>query len=104
MLKLLRKLGPYIPWVLLMVGFIVVQNVADLFLPDFMADVIELAGTGNDAEMLSTGMKALGVAVGALGCGVCIMLISSKIAAAFGRNLRKEVFDKIQSFVVSCFV
>ena len=82
--------------VLLILG----QIYFDLSLPDYMSDLTVLIKTlGSEInEILYTGLELLGCTLAsALLCVVCGYL-TSRVAAGFGRTLRKSVFHKIADF------
>ena len=82
--------------VLLILG----QIYFDLSLPDYMSDLTVLIKTlGSEInEILYTGLEMLGCTLAsALLCVVCGYL-TSRVAAGFGRTLRKSVFHKIADF------
>ena len=82
--------------VLLILG----QIYFDLSLPDYMSDLTVLIKTpGSEInEILYTGLEMLGCTLAsALLCVVCGYL-TSRVAAGFGRTLRRSVFHKIADF------
>ncbi|MDR3318152.1 MAG: hypothetical protein LBS99_01815, partial [Clostridiales bacterium] len=98
-LKLFKKLKPYALWVTLAIAFILGQSLLELWLPDIMSKVIGLIGVSDaQSRMLTYGLQAGGVALGAFACAVGVAFLSARIAAAFGRDLRRDVFNKIESF------
>ena len=64
----------------------------------------EYEAIGIDIEKISnkyilhTGLTMLGIALISMVCAVLIMLLSSRVAAKFGKTMRLKVFNKILSF------
>ena len=101
MVPLLRKMERR-EWRMAAVCVILIlgQIYFDLSLPDYMSDLTVLIKTlGSEInEILYTGLEMLGCTLAsALLCVVCGYL-TSRVAAGFGRTLRKSVFHKIADF------
>ena len=112
MFKIFRYLKPYVGWLLLALVLIVGQVFAELTLPDLMSDIINngltaLADetTGEIVEqiadipyILEKGGIMLLLCLAASAAGILLCYISSKISMGFGRNLRSQIFSKVESF------
>ena len=100
MIKLLKTyLRPYWKQIGLIVGLLFVQAVANLFLPNLNAEIINNGvSKGDTAYIMSTGGFMLGVTL-LLGVAAIIAVYwSSKTAMAFGRDVRGALFRKVQTF------
>lgn len=81
--------------ILLLIG----QATCDLSLPDFMSDIVNKGITsGDSAYIMKVGFQMLGIAFISAFCTVLVGLIGARMAAAISRNLRQDVFAKIESF------
>jgi ATP-binding cassette subfamily B protein len=100
MLKLLKTyLKPYWKQITLIVGLLFVQAIANLYLPNLNADIINNGvAKGDTAHIMSVGGFMLGVTL-LLGVAAIIAVYwSSKTAMAFGRDVRGALFRKVQTF------
>nr|WP_255668680.1 ABC transporter ATP-binding protein [Aeromicrobium duanguangcaii] len=100
MIALLRHhLRPYRVQILVVCLFQLVQTVATLYLPGLNADIIdEGVAQGDVGHIWRVGGLMLGVTVLQVVCNVVAVYVGSRVAMAVGRDLRREVFGKVQSF------
>jgi ATP-binding cassette subfamily B protein len=99
MLKLLRYLKPYRRQLVLVVALLLVQAVSNLYLPDLNADIINNGIAKGDTDyILRTGGFMLLVTLLLAGCSIVSVYWGSKTAMSFGRDLRSDIFRKVQSF------
>src|SRR5665647_1978575 len=104
MLKLLKNFKPYLPSFLLVCLLVFGRSMADLKLPSIMADIIiNGIGSGNISYILRMGGIMLLVALGGMACSIATSYFSSRNAISFSRDLRNQVFTKIESFSQSDF-
>ncbi len=104
MLKLLKKFKPYLPSFLLVCLMVFGRSMADLKLPSIMADIINKGISNGDIPyILRMGGLMLLVALGGMACAIATSYLSSRNAIGFSRDLRNEVFGKIESFSQSDF-
>ena len=98
--KILRKyLAPYRRSVALILALLLVQSIANLYLPNLNADLINKGVTkGNLHYIWHVGYIMLLSSVMIMGSSVWLAFLSSKVAMAFGRDLRDEVFSTVESF------
>ena len=82
--------------------FVCTQVVLDLKIPDYMSQITTLIETPGSAigDVWSAGGLMLLCALGSLVSSVVVCFFASRIAAAFSRRLRKEMFDKVSSFTL----
>ncbi|MBE6558199.1 MAG: ABC transporter ATP-binding protein [Ruminococcaceae bacterium] len=82
--------------------FIIGEAIIEAFIPFITADLINyIKDAGNDLEMkriLLTGALLVGMAVLSLTCGGVAAYTCAKASSGFARNLRNDIFDKIQAF------
>ena len=100
MIKLLKTyLKPYWKQISLIVGLLFVQAIANLYLPNLNADIINNGvAKGDTAHIMSVGGFMLGVTL-LLGVAAIVAVYwSSKTAMAFGRDVRGALFRKVQTF------
>ena len=99
MLKLFKGLKPY--W-LMVVGVLIlvfISTMTDLALPDLMSDIVDTGIVQGDVSyMLGRGGVMLAVALLGTVCIICSSYLSSRIGIGFSRDLRKKVFEKVESF------
>lgn len=90
-----RRLKPFGGLVALTLVLVLVQALAELGLPTFMAGIIDRGVLKNDpSAIFSGGLWMVGAALTAALASVGAAWASSKVAAGFGRQLRGEVFRK----------
>ncbi len=99
MLKLLKYLRPYRKQLILVFALLLVQTVSNLYLPDLNADIINNGIARGDTDyILKTGGFMLLVTLLLAVCSIISVYWGSRTAMSFGRDLRSEIFRKVQSF------
>ena len=89
--------------------FIVCEVVIEIFIPFVTADLITRIQTKVDmTEIISLGLLLILMAVLSLSCGGIAGFTCAKASAGFARNLREDIFGKIQTFSfenieIACF-
>ncbi len=102
MLKLFRYLKPYWWQVLLLIFSIGGQTYLTLQLPALMADIVNQGiVTGDQNYILAVGLKMLGFALAASLCALIAHFFSSRVGAAFSRDLRADFYQKVLSLSIS---
>ena len=98
--RLLRShLGPYKKVLLLVVALQAVQTTAALLLPRINADIIDKGVLpGDDGYIRSAGAVMLGVTLVQGVFAAAAMYHGSRVAMAFGRDLRGNLFHQVTSF------
>lgn len=101
MFQLLKKIKVH-RWMLLgALLFIVLQSIADLYVPSLLAEVTKTAAiSGNIKEMILQGAVALSVVVASIVANIISGFFASKVAAKFAQNVRSELFKKVESLGV----
>ncbi|CAG7628664.1 ABC transporter ATP-binding protein [Actinacidiphila bryophytorum] len=100
LIRLLRShLGPYKRPIGVLVALQLVQTIAALFLPTLNADIIDNGVVkGDSGYILGMGATMIGVTVVQVVCAVGAVYYGARTAMAVGRDIRKSVFDRVQSF------
>ncbi len=101
MLKLFRYLSKR-DWVFMTISLalIVLQVWLELTMPDYTAEISRLVVSDEISmtSILKNGGLMLACAAGSLGSAILVGYFASVISASFAKNLRKAVFDKVESF------
>ena len=96
---LLTYLRPYRLQILVVIALLAVQAIANLYLPNLNADIINDGVVKGDIDyILRTGALMLGVTLLLAVCAVIAVYFSSRAAMAFGRDVRGAVFRKVLAF------
>lgn len=99
MIKLFRFLKPYAHYVAAVIILLFFQVMAELYLPNLMSDIVDKGIMNGDTNyILKIGGFMLLVALGVAIITITSSYLSSRIATAFGRDLRKKVFVKAEGF------
>jgi ATP-binding cassette subfamily B protein len=111
MLKLIRFIKPFAPFIALAVAFLFLQAFSDLSLPNLMSQLVnmilgvnsgqnavETMGQPQDSSILKLGLQMLVITLVGGGAAVSVSFLSTRIAAGIGRDLRYAVFRKVESF------
>lgn len=95
---LFKFLKPYIKTVLLLMLMYALQTFCALFMPYIMSDIVELGiRQQNLPYIIQEGAIMIALAIGALTFALIINAISSKFSARLAVDIRKEVFNKVNS-------
>jgi len=99
MAKLLKYFKPYIGLLILMAVLIFCQASATLALPDYMARIINQGIIGQNTKLiLRTGLIMILITIGGGLATVGVGYLASKVSAGFAKDLRNEVFTKVENF------
>ena len=87
-------------FILICVVFITLQVYLDLKLPDYMTSITRLVQTEGSkiSDVLTEGLKMMLCAFGSLISAFITGYFASYVAASFGKNLRSDIFRKVESF------
>ncbi len=92
-------LRPYWRQLILVVVLVAIQAVANLYLPDLNAKIIDYGvSTGDTAYILRTGALMLAVALLMGIASIFSVYWSSKVSMSFGRDVRGALFRQVESF------
>ena len=79
--------------------FILGEAVIETFIPFITADLINSISAGTQMRfLLTTGLKLVLMALLSLACGGIASFTSAKASAGFAKNLRHDMFEKIQTY------
>jgi ATP-binding cassette subfamily B protein len=96
---LLRFVKPYWPLLLGVVGFQAAQSIANLWLPSLNADIIDQGvATGDIGYIVGIGGIMLAVTLAQIVCAIVAVYFGSRLAMAFGRDLRGAIFAQVGRF------
>lgn len=99
MLKLFKGLKPYWVMVLGVLILVFISTMTDLALPDLMSDIVDTGIVQGDVQyILGRGGVMLLVALLGTGCTILSSFLSARVGIGFSRDLRKKVFEKVESF------
>lgn len=104
MMKLLKYLKPYIWLIIPLVILTYLQVLANLELPDYMAKIINNGIIQEDMNAIYQNggimlLITLGGGIAAVGVGY----LAARIATGFARDLRRKVFERVESFSIAEF-
>lgn len=84
---------------LLTLLFILFEAVIEAFIPFLTADLVNQVQSGTELEsVIKIGLKLAVMAVLSLSCGGIAGLTCAKASAGFAKNLRHDIFSKIQTY------
>ena len=95
---LLRFIKPYTKTVLLLMLLYALQTLAALFMPFVMGNIVEYGiREQNLSYILKEGVIMVALAIGALCCAMVVNRINSNFAATLSVDIRKQVFNKVNT-------
>ena len=96
---LVKFLKPYWKQVTLTVVLLLLQVMSNLYLPNLNADIINNGVAKGDIRyILKTGSFMLVVTLLLAACAIASSYFSFKISMSFGRDMRRAIFYKVESF------
>lgn len=98
--KLARCLGEYkVPTILTLV-FIALEAILECLIPFMTSDLVNRiqGGVENMSQILQTGLLLILMAMLSLACASIAGFTSAKASAGFAKNLRRDIFHRIQVF------
>ena len=99
--RLLKCVREYKRPTIITLVLIFLEAVIDVFIPKVTADLINTIQREGQVEMkylLTQGAILVGLALASLACGGIAGFTCAKASAGFAKNLRHDVFEKIQGF------
>ncbi|MBE7681843.1 ABC transporter ATP-binding protein [Paenibacillus sp. P13VS] len=104
MMKLFRMLKPYQIPIIFILGLVLLQSLAELYLPTLMADIVnDGIVKGNVPYIWQIGGWMLVIAIGGTACSVLASYLSSRTAGGFAKQLRSRVFRHVENFSLQEF-
>ncbi len=99
MVKLLKKLKPFWLPVTVITLLVFFQSIAELYLPNIMSDIVDTGIVNGDTDyIIQRGIIMLAIAAGAGVFTIVASYLTSKVAVGYGKNLRKQVFKRVESY------
>ncbi|MDQ0876830.1 ATP-binding cassette subfamily B multidrug efflux pump [Paenibacillus sp. V4I3] len=99
MFKLFRLLKPYKISVVAIITLMLLQSLAQLYLPTLLADIVDVGVMKGDIPyILRFGAYMLLVAMGAMVCVIIASYLLARTATGFGKDLRRTLFTHVESF------
>jgi ATP-binding cassette, subfamily B, multidrug efflux pump len=99
MIMVFEYMSEYLGMLLGALALLVVQAICDLSLPDFMADIVDIGViSGNVNYIIQTGIKMVLVTLLSAACMIAVGYFASQIAARTARDMRADVFKRVQTF------
>lgn len=93
------KLASHKAAVLAIVLLQLASTIATLYLPTLNADIIDDGVvTGNIGKIYSLGGWMLAITAGQVVCAIAATFVSARVAMGLGREIRRELFDKVETF------
>lgn len=82
--------------------FIVGEVILEVLIPYLMAELLDKGLYAGEMNMIyKIGLQLLLCAILSLGCGVFAAMFASRASAGFGKNLRKDLYYKVQDYSFS---
>src|SRR6476469_11244645 len=102
--KLFKYFKPYRGLIILLFIFTIGQVIANLTLPDYMANIINQGIVGQNRDIIyHNGLLMLLVALGGGLCTVVAGYAASQIGTGYARDIRDHLFQKIERFSLAEF-
>lgn len=99
MAVLAKYLRPYVFNITAVIILIVGQVMADLQLPDYMAEIVNQGiVAGNSSLIVGTGLAMLLMSLLGAVCSIGAGFFASRTATGFSMDVRERVFEKVESF------
>lgn len=94
-----KYVKPYLPAFILGPLMMIVEVVGEVLLPAMMADIINIGAVNHDIPyIISKGIMMIITAFIMMAGGIGGAYFAAKAAMHFGRDLRKDLFQKVQKF------
>ncbi|MEG0254644.1 ABC transporter ATP-binding protein [Vagococcus sp.] len=95
MLKMIKRMSP---WAITgAILFMVIQITSDLYLPTLTSNIIDKGVTKGDTDyIIQIGIIMIGVSLIGITASVFNTLIASREAQKIGRNLRSDIYSKVE--------
>ena len=85
--------------VIVILGLVYIQTMADLTLPDYMSKIIDTGILKKDINYIySTGGKMLLIALGVMASAIIVSLLSAQLGSSLANRVRKDLFSKVENF------
>lgn len=99
MKKVTDFIKPYWFFIVLGLMFTFVQAILNLYLPNLMSDILNNGVIKQDTDVIwNYGYKMIIVTLASAVAAIFATFIASKISSKYGKNLRKAVYEKVESY------
>lgn len=99
MLKLFKHLKPYSKKLIFVLILLFIQTMTQLYLPTLLSEIVDTGIINGDVNyILKIGGIMIGVALIGSVCTIFASFISSKVSMGLGRDLRRKIFTKAETF------
>ncbi|WP_411678375.1 ABC transporter ATP-binding protein [Caproicibacter sp.] len=99
MLKIYRYLKPYTVSIIMILVFLFLQVMSDLYLPTLMSDIVNNGiMTENIDYIWKMGEYMLLIAAGGVICAVAAGFLGARVSVGLGRILRNRIFRRVENF------
>ncbi len=97
--KLARSIREYKKPTIITMVFMTLEAVMETIIPFITAKLVNQIEKGIEIEkIILTGLLLVGMAIASLFCAAIAGVCAAKASTGFGKNLRKDLFDKVQQF------
>ncbi len=104
MVRMFAFLKPYRRLIALLLFFMFAGILLELYLPTLMANLVDTGIAQSDMPyILQIGAWMLGCSLLAAGLTMAVSFLTSKVAAGFGRDVRKRLFSKVEGLSLQEF-
>jgi ATP-binding cassette subfamily B protein len=104
MKQLFKYLRPYKWQAIIVILLTAVQSISQLYLPNLMSDIVDKGVVGQDVGLIiKTGLIMLGFTLIVSICTIVARLFASRTAVGFARDLRRDIFTKVENYSLDEF-
>ncbi|MBC2579233.1 ABC transporter ATP-binding protein [Clostridium sp. DJ247] len=97
MLKLVRFLKPYLPYIIAAPLFMLLEVLMDIYLPRLMADIVDVGIVNRDFDyVLKMGVYMVIISLIGVASGMGGIIFSTLAGQYFSRDVRSALFKKVQ--------
>ncbi|MFA6796654.1 MAG: ABC transporter ATP-binding protein [Bacilli bacterium] len=102
MFRLLKYTKGYIKYSILAPLLVIIETTIEVYIPILMSDMLDYGISAGDTDyVLQKGFLMIALCVVSFFGGVFSAYFATKASAGFGKNLRKELYQKVQEFSFS---
>lgn len=104
MKKIFKLILPYLLSILILIGLVYLQVMTDLALPDYMSTIVNQGIVNKNLDIIwRTGKDMLLVTLLGAAATIAVGFLASRVATGFARDLRQQVFHKVESYSLKEF-
>jgi len=99
MIMVFEYMSEYIGMLSGALALLVAQAICDLSLPNYMSDIVDTGVlSGNVNYIVQTGIKMILITLLSAACSVAVGYFAARIAAFTARDIRADLFKRVQTF------